>query len=161
MKTMYSTVKKGTTTYVFHGTDKKSLLSTMRKWESENGVSVKRHEYNNGTYDSNFWRNLWKTFCISEYTIKDLTSKDILPVYGIIGIILLLSPGLSIYSPGASRRLISSFLNQGYSFVESWFIIVGLVSLCLFIILFICFVIILINSVKRTRKKLNNTVIVC
>ena len=158
---MYSTVKKGTTTYVFHGTDKKSLLSTMRKWESENGVSVKRHEYNNGTYDGNFWHNLCKNVYIPEFTIKDLTSKDILPVYMIIGIILLLSPGLSIYAPGASRRLISSYLNQGYSFIESWFIIVGYVSLVLFIILFICFVIILINGVKRTRKKLNNTVIVC
>lgn len=161
MKTMYSTSKKGTTTYVFHGTDKKSLLSTMRKWESENGVSVKRHEYNNGTYDNNFWRNLWKTVYMSLIPIKDLTSKEMLQVNMIIGILLLLSPVLSVYSPGASRRLIYSLLNQGYSFVESWFIIVGRVSLVLFIMLFIYFVIILIVSVKRTRKKLNNTVIVC
>lgn len=158
---MYSTVKKGTTTYVFHSTDKKSLLSTMRKWESENGISVKRHDYNNGTYDSNFWRNLWKNVHIFGFTIKDLTSKDVLPVYMIIGIFLLLSPVISIYLPGASRRLICSFLYQGYSFIESWFIIVGLVSLVLFIILFICFVIILIDGVKRTITKLNNTVIVC
>ena len=158
---MYSTIKKGTTTYVFHGTDKKSLLSTMRKWESENGISVKRHDYNNGTYDNNFWRNLWKNVHIFGFTIKDLTSKDVMPVYMIIGIFLLLSPVISIYLPGASRRLICSFLYQGYSFIESWFIIVGLVSLVLFIILFICFVIILIDGVKRTITKLNNTVIVC
>ena len=158
---MYSTIKKGTTNYVFHGTDKKSLLSTMRKWESENGISVKRHEYNNGTYDNNFWRNLWKNIHIFGFTIKDLTSKDVLPVYIIIGIFLLLSPVISIYLPGSSRRLICSFLYQGYSFIESWFIIVGFVSLVLFIILFICFVIILIDGVKRTITKLNNTIIVC
>ena len=158
---MYSTIKKGTTTYVFHSTDKKSLLSTMRKWESENGISVKRHEYNNGTYDNNFWRNLWKNVHIFGFTIKDLTSKDVLPVYMIIGIFLLLSPVISIYLPGSSRRLICSFLYQCYSFIESWFIIVGFVSLVLFIILFICFVIILIDGVKRTITKLNNTIIVC
>lgn len=161
MKTMYSTVKKGTTTYVFHGTDKKSLLSTMRKWESENGVSVKRHEYNNGTYDNNFWNNLWKNVHMFGLTIKDWTSKDMLPIHMIIGIILLLSPVVSIFSPLSGSRLIRSFLNQGYSFVESWFIVVGLVSLGLFIMLFVYFVNNLIDGVKRTRTKLNNTVIVC